>query len=218
MTSPALLNMSSSRSIASERIGSNHDTDERDIEWMQLVRQGDQKAFAKLVEYHKQSVIGTIAKMLGPDYSAEVEDIAQQVFVRVWKSAPRYEPMAKFTTWLFTITRNLVFSELRKRRYQFASRTESLDALPVFHQIPDPKTKDTDPKSALLQSELQSAIDNAIAELPKTQRMALILRRYENLPYEEIARVLDLTVPTVKSMLFRARGKLRVSLADYLKD
>ncbi|MGH8047718.1 MAG: RNA polymerase sigma factor, partial [Chthoniobacterales bacterium] len=80
---------------------------------MMRVRGGDAGAFATLVERHQHRVIGTIARMLGsPD---EAEDLAQQVFVRVWKSAARWEPSAKFTTWLLTITRNLVFNEVRRR-------------------------------------------------------------------------------------------------------
>src|SRR6201999_1121828 len=93
---------------------------EPEIGWMARVREGDMEAFRLLVEMHQARVIGTISKMLGSD--AESEDLAQQVFIRVWKSAPRYQPTAKFTTWLFKITRNLVFNELRRRmRHQAQS-------------------------------------------------------------------------------------------------
>ncbi len=79
---------------------------------MALVGEGDTDAFEQLVERHQALVAGTVARMLGNN--ADVEDIAQQVFIRVWKNASRYVPRAKFTTWLLTITRNLVFNELRR--------------------------------------------------------------------------------------------------------
>ncbi len=83
---------------------------------MEQVRLGDIDAFEALVERHQRLVNGTIARMLGSN--SDVEDISQQVFVRIWKSAPNYVPRAKFTTWLLKITRNLVFNELRRRTRQ----------------------------------------------------------------------------------------------------
>ncbi len=91
------------------------DTPEPEVAWMARIRDGDAEAFRHLVEAHQGRVINTIAKMLGSD--AEAEDLAQQVFIRVWRSAGRYQPTAKFTTWLFRITRNLVFNELRRRKH-----------------------------------------------------------------------------------------------------
>ncbi len=79
---------------------------DQDMIWMEKVKNGDQEAFRLLIETHQARVIGTVAKMLGDD--TDSEDIAQQVFIRVWNSASRYQPTAKFTTWLFKITRNLV--------------------------------------------------------------------------------------------------------------
>src|SRR6202049_2175672 len=124
---------------------------EPEIGWMARVREGDMEAFRLLVETHEARVIGTISKMLGSD--AEAEDLAQQVFIRVWKSAPRYQPTAKFTTWLFRITRNLVFNELRRRRH-FADQPE---------EIPEPAERaDKEPDQVLLGEELQLAIQDAI--------------------------------------------------------
>ncbi len=195
-------------------------TDEQDIIWMMRVRHGDRVAFAELVACHQQRVVGTVARMLGTD-SADAEDIGQQVFLRVWKSATRYEPTARFTTWLYTITRNLVFNELRRRKHRPVT---SFDAEPpgdAANSRGDPTSRFEDfqapaPDAALLQAELQEAITAAIAHLPEAQRMAIILRRYEELSYEEIAGVLGLTVPAVKSLLFRARVLLRERLARYL--
>ena len=186
---------------------STHSTDspEPEIGWMVRIREGDMEAFRLLVEMHQARVIGTISKMLGSD--AESEDLAQQVFIRVWKSAPRYKPTAKFTTWLFRITRNLVFNELRRKRH-FADQAE---------EIPEPAERaDKEPDQVLLGEELQLAIQDAINRLPESQRMAIILRRYEEMPYEEIAKVMWTTIPAVKSILFRARAELRECLAKYL--
>jgi RNA polymerase sigma-70 factor, ECF subfamily len=184
---------------------SSVDSPEPEIEWMVRIGEGDMEALRLLVETHQARVIGTISKMLGAD--SESEDLAQQVFIRIWKSAPRYKPTAKFTTWLFRITRNLVFNELRRKRH-CADQTE---------EIPEPTERaDKEPDQVLLGEELQGAIQDAINLLPESQRMAIILRRYEEMPYEEIAKVLGTTVPAVKSILFRARAELKERLAKYL--
>ncbi len=185
------------------------ESDAEDVRLMALTGAGDMNAFEQLVEKHQALVAGTIGRMLVTN--AEVEDVAQQVFVRVWKSAKRYVPRAKFTTWLLKITRNLVFNELRRRKrhaalpLQLENEGEEMQLKDEHGQTPD---------ASLLESELQGAIDSAIADLPETQRMAVILRRYEELSYEQIADVLDQTVPAVKSLLFRARTELRQKTAS----
>ena len=187
------------------------DEDAEDVRLMELVSHGDTSAFETLVERHQSLVGGTVAHMLGSN--SDVEDISQQVFIRVWKSARRYVPRAKFTTWLLKITRNLVFNELRrsKRHAHIPLQTD-----PGAEEFPLKDEKNPAPDASLLQTELQQAIDDAIAQLPESQRMALILRRYEQLSYEEISEVLDLSVPAVKSVLFRARTELRSRLSKYL--
>lgn len=186
--------------------------DAEDIRLMRLVAEGDTTAFEKLVERHQALVAGTVARMLSSN--SDAEDIAQQVFVRVWKSAARYVPRAKFTTWLLKITRNLVFNEMRraKRHPRVPVQIE-----PESEEMPLKDEATATPDATLLQAELQSAIETAITLLPETQRMALVLRRYEELSYEEISDVLDLSVPAVKSLLFRARTELRERLRDYLE-
>lgn len=184
-----------------------------DFALMRRVRDGDLAAFELLVERHQHSVVGTAGKMLGGH--GDAEDIAQQVFVRVWKSASRYEPTAKFTTWLMTITRNLVFNEMR--------RLQRARTVPLERQDEDgPELQWADeradaPSETLLKGELQEAVDRAIAALPEAQRTAIVLRRYENMPYEDIAVVLRTSVPAVKSLLFRARAELKESLRRYLE-
>jgi RNA polymerase sigma-70 factor (ECF subfamily) len=189
------------------------DENARDVQLMQLVSAGETAAFEELVERHQRLVVGTVARMLGNN--SEVEDIAQQVFVRVWKSAKRYVPRAKFTTWLLKITRNLVFNELRRRsrHAQVPLQAESAD-----EERPLRDERALAPDASLLEQELQGAIEAAIAQLPETQRMAVVLRRYDELSYEEIGEVLDQSVPAVKSLLFRARTELRTRLSRYLAN
>ena len=185
--------------------------DAEDVRLMRLVGRGDTSAFEELIERHQTLVAGTVARMLGSN--SDVEDIAQQVFIRVWKSARRYVPRAKFTTWLLKITRNLVFNELRR------SKRHAHVPLQSEPGTDDPPLKDETnpaPDASLLEAELRQAIEEAIMQLPDSQRMALVLRRYGQLSYEEIAEVLDLSVPAVKSVLFRARTELRSRLNKYL--
>ncbi len=184
-----------------------------DVALMLRVKTGDLAAFEVLVERHQHSVVGTAGHMLGG--VGDAEDIGQQVFLRVWKSASRYEPKAKFTTWLMTITRNLVFNEMRRlQRARLVPMEAENDDAPQ-HQFAD--TEAATPKEELLNAELQAAVDKAIADLPENQRTAIVLRRYENMPYEEIAKVLRTSVPAVKSILFRARADLKESLQRYLE-
>src|SRR5438552_15775378 len=183
-----------------------------DTALMAEVARGDTVAFERLIERHQALVLGTVGRMLGQN--AEVEDLAQQVFIRVWKSAPRYRPTAKFTTWLLTITRNLVFNEARRRKrhpgdlLDVHEGEEALALVDSAGRIPDEQ---------LLEAELQREIDRAILALPEKQRMALVLRRYEDKSYEEIGEVLGLSIAAVKSLLFRARTELRAALNRYLE-
>src|SRR5215831_17000579 len=128
--------------------------DADDLRLMRLVGRGDTTAFEELIEKHQALVAGTVARMLGSN--SDVEDIAQQVFIRVWKSARRYVPRAKFTTWLLKITRNLVFNEMRrtKRRPHVPLQSEA--------GMEDPPLKDETnlaPDESFLESELQEAIE-----------------------------------------------------------
>jgi RNA polymerase sigma-70 factor (ECF subfamily) len=187
--------------------------DADDVRLMRLIGKGDTVALEELIEKHQALVAGTIARMLGSN--SEVEDIAQQVFIRVWKSARRYVPRAKFTTWLLKITRNLVFNELRRsKRHAHVPLQIELGS----EEAPIKDEASPGPDASLLEVELQQTIERAILGLPESQRMALVLRRYEQFSYEQIAEILDLSVPAVKSVLFRARTELRSRLSKYLGE
>jgi len=189
------------------------DDSAEDFRLMEAVGRGDHQAFARLVERHRNAVVGTVAKMLGN--ASEAEDLAQRVFLRVWTNAAKYKPDAKFTTYLFTITRHLVFNETRrkgrKREVSVEERGEER-----HWEVAD--RGEYEPDREVLSDELRQAVDRAIAALPETQRLAVVLRRYENMPYEDIGATLGLSVSAVKSLLFRARTALRESLAEYLDE
>ena len=190
-----------------------NDENSHDVALMSRIGAGDHAAFRTLVERHQDAVVGTVAKMLGNP--ADAEDIAQQVFLRIWRHAKHYRPEAKFTTYLFTIARNLVFNESRRRSRRKEVSTEEREESSHLQVEANP---DRQPDAELLQAELQRAVDAAIAALPEVQRLAVVLRRYEQMTYEEIAVVLKLSLPAVKSLLFRARTTLRESLSGYLAE
>lgn len=188
-------------------------SDEESVRLMLRVRDGDTAAFEQLVNMHQRAVIGTVTRML--NNVDDAHDVAQQVFVRVWRSAARYEPSAKFTTWLFTIMRNLVFNELRRRSRK---REVSVEEQAEEHHRDLAAPARHNPDAATQQTELEAAIDKAIQALPEKQRLAVSLRRYEDMPYEEICTVLGMSLSAVKSLLFRARNDLKEKLAAYLDE
>lgn len=186
-----------------------------DAALMLRVKQGDRAAFATLVEKYQQPVMNFIRRTLRDE--TEAEDLAQNVFLQVYKSASRYVSTAKFSTWLFTIARNLCLNEIRRRSRH---PTESLDAThpesddQPLHQFEDKKTSSA-PES-LLQRELEGKIAQALAELPENQRTALLLCRQGELSYEEIAEVLDCSLSATKSLIHRGRETLKHKLKPYL--
>ncbi len=177
---------------------------------MQGIGRGDTQAFREFVERHQSLVIGMVARMIG---TADAEDVAQQVFLNVWKSAPRWRPEAKVTTWMLTIAKRLVFNESRRR-----SRARLIPQSQDEEEERDYPDASPGPDRQVLERELRDAIESAISFLPEKERLALVLRQYQEMPYDEIAVVLGMSLPAVKSLLFRARESLKVHLKPYLID
>ena len=185
------------------------DDDARLVALMLRARGDDEAAFRELVELTEDRVYGTVVKMLGGVEGAE--DLAQKVYVRVWQARGRYQPTAKFSTWMFSIVRRLVLNERRGR-----ARRGAVFYSPAPDESVHEASGGVSPAAEVSAVELTKAIDAALDDLPEKQRTAMVLRRYEEMPYEEIAAVLGTTVPAVKSLLFRARETLRVRLRAWL--
>ena len=187
-----------------------------DAALMLLVKQGDTGAFAQLVDKYKKPIMNLAFRMLRD--LTEAEDLAQIVFIQIYKSAARYEVSSKFSTWLFTIARNLCLNEIRRRSRHPA---ESMDAPhpeqedQPRHQLEDKRT--FSPPDTLLQGELEQKLEEALAGLPDNQRMAILLCRQDELSYEEIAAVLGCSLSATKSLIHRGRETLKQKLKPYLR-
>ena len=187
-----------------------------DAALMVQVREGDREAFEALVTQYRQPILNFVARTLRDD--AEAEDIAQQTFVQVWKSANRYQASARFSTWLFTIARNLCLNEIRRRSRHPADSLDAFDH--PDDDLPSPQHADPSAASApdlVTSGELVGKVEEAISDLPETQRTALLLCREEELSYEEISRVLGISLSATKSIIFRGREALKLRLKPYLK-
>jgi RNA polymerase sigma-70 factor, ECF subfamily len=187
-----------------------------DAALMLRVKQGDSAAFQELVEKYKQPVMNLVYRTL-PD-ATEAEDLAQHVFLQVFKSAYRYEVSAKFTTWLFTIARNLCLNEIRRRSRHPADSLDETFADNEEQPIRQPEElKNLSPPDSLLQDELEEKIEAALAELPEKQRTAILMCRGDEFSYEDIAEVLGCSVSATKSLIHRGRETLKQKLKPYLK-
>jgi RNA polymerase sigma-70 factor (ECF subfamily) len=187
-----------------------------DIRLMLRVRDDDQAAFAVLVERYQHRLVGIMGHLVGR--ADEAEDLAQEVFLRVYRTRHKYTPRAKFSTWLFTIANNLALNSLRDRRRRPVVRLE----------VPDPASsgpwqteqlvayRDQPPTHQLQQAELADVVRRALDQLNDRQRMAVVLNKFEDLNYAEIAEVMGLTTKAVKSLLSRARARLRECLQPYI--
>ncbi len=188
-----------------------------DVTLMLRVRDGDGAAFEALINKHRKPLVSVIARYVGDD--GDAEDVAQDVFVRIYRAAPRYEPTAKFSTWMYTIAKRLCANRARARslrRFFSLSRDDETGESPDAVDPPDPRG--TDPLERAEREQLRRIVAQAVAALPGTLRFAVILRRYEEMPYEEIAAVLNCSVTAAKLRVHRANALLAERLAPYLKD
>jgi RNA polymerase sigma-70 factor (ECF subfamily) len=187
-----------------------------DAALMLRVKRGDREAFAALVGKYRQPVMNFVHRTLRDE--TEAEDVAQNVFLQVYKSAPRYVITARFSTWLFTIARNLCLNEIRRRSRHPAESLEATQPESEDQPLRQFEDKQTfSPPETLLHGELEEKIAQAVADLPENQRTALLLCRQDELSYEEIAEVLDCSLSATKSLIHRGRETLKQKLKPYLR-
>jgi RNA polymerase sigma-70 factor (ECF subfamily) len=180
-----------------------------DAELMLRVREGDDTSFALLLERHRGPVVHFLFRMVqNPSVS---EELAQEVFLRVYRSRATYEPTAKFTTWLFRIATHLALNWVRDGKKEKGH--ESLDEQVVDGV--DRQVRDRQPtiEQAMLYEVKMTEVRQAIEALPAKQRAAVLMHKYEELEYAQIARALNCSESAVKSLLFRAYESLRSRLA-----
>ena len=180
-----------------------------DAELMLRVKEGDGASFALLLDKHRSSVVHFLYRMI--QNQAIAEELAQEVFLRVYRSRATYEATAKFTTWLFRIATHLALNSLRDGKHERMHERLDHDSFdqPV-RQVSD--TRPSVEQSMVYQAKL-AEVRRAIAMLPEKQRAAVLLHKYEEMEYTQIARVLNCSESAVKSLLFRAYETLRARLA-----
>ncbi|GMU55702.1 MAG: RNA polymerase sigma24 factor [Candidatus Xenobia bacterium] len=190
-------------------------SDQEDVLWMQQVKAGNSEAFSNIIRKYQKTVLNLTYRFTGDP--VEAEDLAQEVFLRVYRAADRFEARAKFFTYLYQVTLNLCRNERAKVRHK---RNTSLDA-PMKEGEPDSLRQIQDPAGSaeelLTRQELGDVVREAVLSLPEDQREAVMMQRFQDLSYEEIAEILKLSVPAVKSRLHRAKLALKEKLSPYLK-
>lgn len=187
-----------------------------DIRLMLRVRDDDAVAFTELVELYQHRLVTVMHHLVGS--KEEAEDLAQEAFLRVYRVRKKYRPRAKFSTWLFTIANNLALNALRSRQRKPVVRLDLRDSGPLGPRPAEQLVRDRDhpPGERLQQQELAGVIGQALEGLNERQRAAVVLNKFEDMNYAEIAEVMGLTTKAVKSLLSRARDNLRVALQDYI--
>ncbi len=180
-----------------------------DAELMLRVKQGDGTSFGVLLEKHRASVTHFVYRLV--QEQAVAEELAQEVFLRVYRSRASYEPTAKFKTWLFRIATHLALNWIRDERHERG--TERLDDVPA--DVPARQVSDRRPsvEDQLVYQVKLAEIRRAVAALPDKQRAAVLMHKYEEMEYAQIAKVLGCSESAVKSLLFRAYETLRARLA-----
>lgn len=191
-----------------------------DIRLMLRVRDADDRAaFADLVDRFQHRLVTVLTHLVGHPH--EAEDLAQEVFLRVYRTRTAYTPKAKFATWLFTIANNLALNALRDRKRKPVSRLDpgpdpaasgpwSVEGLTADPSAPSPGQR-------MQQQELAAVVRKAVDQLNDRQRMAVMLNKFEDMNYADIAAVMGLSVKAVKSLLARARDRLRECLQSYVE-
>lgn len=190
-----------------------------DVQLMLRVKEDDPGAFEQLVTLYQNRVIGVLYHMVSN--IEEAEDLAQEVFLRVYRSRMGYKPVGKFSTWLFTITNNLALNAIRDRKrkpVRDAGGSESgpLGPRPLEQLVSSPSG--AMPSRIFAKGEMSEVIRQAVCQLSEEQRMAVMLNKFEDMSYRQIGDIMNKSEMAVKSLLSRARSALREILDPYLRD
>lgn len=181
-----------------------------DVQLMLDVKDGDESSFALLLQKYRSPLVNFLFRMVRD--TATAEDLAQEVFLRVYRARKQYSPSAKFTTWLFRIATNLALNSVRDNRHH--QMDVSLDAPADEDQSPmELPAREMPIDEHMVERDRSEFIRRTIAALPEKQRAAVLLHKYEEMDYGEIAKILDCSESALKSLLFRAYETLRVQLA-----
>jgi RNA polymerase sigma-70 factor (ECF subfamily) len=187
-----------------------------DTRLMLAVRDDEAGAFEELVERYQHRLVGVMHHLVGN--GAEAEDLAQEVFLRVYRARKKYRARCKFSTWLFTIANNLALNSLRAQKRKPVVPLNTRDSGPLGPRPMERLLGDSggQPARRIQQQELTDIIRQALDGLNERQRLAVVLNKFEDMNYTEIAEVMGLTSKAVKSLLCRARTNLRAALKDYI--
>lgn len=187
-----------------------------DVRLMLQVKDDVPTAFEVLVLRYQDRLVGVLYYLVGNQ--EEAEDLAQDTFLRIYKSRKGYRPRAKFSTWLFAIANNLALNSLRRRASSSPSpTTRSEDSSSMLHpQLGRLHARESTASSHMLKIELSTVVQEAIKTLGEDQKMAIFLSKFENMSYGEIAGVMDRSPAAIKSLLARARNELRERLEPYV--
>jgi RNA polymerase sigma-70 factor, ECF subfamily len=189
-----------------------------DVQTMLRAKEGDEAAFAEIVDRYQHRLIAIFVHLVGDRSTAE--DLAQEVFLRIYRARHGYEPTARFSTYVFRIAHNLASNSRRSKGRRKEVQMAGGESGPLAGAPSEQQLKE---KSALMptrqvdRAELQQLVHQAMDELNERQRMALLLHKFENLSYSDIGESMELSPAAVKSLLSRARETLRSRLETYMK-
>jgi len=181
---------------------------------MLAYQRGDEAAFDALVQAYSGQLFALFTRFLGQ--VPEREDLVQDVFLRVIRARERYQPSARFSTWLYRIAFNIAVNKTQRSGDEARLDDGGGELDLAAREVRDPRLED--PSSTMERGDVVAAVREAIAALPESQRMALILAKYNEMPYADIAEVLQSSEKAIKSMIHRARENLRVRLAPFLQQ
>lgn len=196
---------------------SGREEDQIDQELVVRMGQGDEEALREFMVRHQDRVYGTVARMIG-GAGPDTEDLAQQIFLRIWRAAPKHRVEAKISTWLMTVTRNLVYTFcVVKGRSREVSDLVTDEESEEEHERRMPVTG-RNPREDLSGKELIRAVGLACARLPMKQRLVVHLRQHEEMDFAEIGEIVGVSELGAKSLMRRARENLKIKLSEFLTE